>query len=284
MGISDLFSFSFLFSVAIILLLFGILYIYFGYKIVEQDHKLNSMVNLVSTLAYQMEHIRKEPTVNNPINLEYSSQLIGGNDNTELISVSDDEECYDNDNEDEDEDDDNEDEDEDNEDEDEDNEDEDEDNEYEDNEDDNNKDDDNEDENNEDINNNTNNQIKLLNLSLIGNLSEYSDNACQIEDFSEIDKIDTFDVDAAEINEITETNISNEIIGNIEPVELTNNNEFLKNINITDLGENDDLTSSKSEYKKMSLNKLREVVVSKGVIPDASKLKKNEILKILGDD
>jgi hypothetical protein len=97
--------------------------------------------------------------------------------------------------------------------------------------------------------------------------------------YSEINKIDTFDIDAAEINEITETNNDN-----IEPVELTNNNEFLKNINISDLGENDDLTSSKSEYKKMSLNKLREVVVSKGVITDASKLKKNEILKILGDD
>jgi hypothetical protein len=34
----------------------------------------------------------------------------------------------------------------------------------------------------------------------------------------------------------------------------------------------------------MSLNKLREVVVSKGVTLDASKLKKNEILKLLGDE
>ena len=54
---------------------------------------------------------------------------------------------------------------------------------------------------------------------------------------------------------------------------------FLKNINISDLGEN-----AKLDYKKMSLNKLREVVVSKGVISDASKLKKNEILKILGEE
>ena len=34
----------------------------------------------------------------------------------------------------------------------------------------------------------------------------------------------------------------------------------------------------------MSLNKLREVAVSKGVIVDASKLKKPDILKLLGDD
>ena len=54
---------------------------------------------------------------------------------------------------------------------------------------------------------------------------------------------------------------------------------FLKNINMSDLGDN-----SKLEYKKMSLNKLREVVVSKGVVSDASKLKKNEILKILDEE
>jgi hypothetical protein len=34
----------------------------------------------------------------------------------------------------------------------------------------------------------------------------------------------------------------------------------------------------------MSTNKLREVVVSKGIITDASKLKKQEILKLLGDE
>ena len=36
-----------------------------------------------------------------------------------------------------------------------------------------------------------------------------------------------------------------------------------------------------SSYKKMSINKLREVIVSKGVVSDASKLKKSEILKML---
>jgi len=32
----------------------------------------------------------------------------------------------------------------------------------------------------------------------------------------------------------------------------------------------------------MTINKLREVIVSKGLVLDASKLKKNEILKMLG--
>jgi broad-specificity NMP kinase len=38
-----------------------------------------------------------------------------------------------------------------------------------------------------------------------------------------------------------------------------------------------------TDYKKMSTNKLREVVVCKGLVPNASKLKKNELLKLLGD-
>ena len=34
----------------------------------------------------------------------------------------------------------------------------------------------------------------------------------------------------------------------------------------------------------MSLNKLREVIISKGFVSDASKLKKQEIIKLLGDE
>jgi hypothetical protein len=38
----------------------------------------------------------------------------------------------------------------------------------------------------------------------------------------------------------------------------------------------------KDDYKKMSLNKLRDLVCEKGLVKDASKLKKNELLKLLG--
>jgi hypothetical protein len=41
---------------------------------------------------------------------------------------------------------------------------------------------------------------------------------------------------------------------------------------------------NKLDYKKMSLNKLRDVVIQKGLVVDASKLKKNDILKMLGDE
>jgi len=53
----------------------------------------------------------------------------------------------------------------------------------------------------------------------------------------------------------------------------------LKSINIT-------LEETKPEqpldYKKMALPKLRSVVAEKGLSSDSSKLKKNELLKLLG--
>jgi hypothetical protein len=54
----------------------------------------------------------------------------------------------------------------------------------------------------------------------------------------------------------------------------------LKTISIMDLEE----SNKKPDYKKMSLNKLREVVAEKGLIVDASKMKKPELLKLLGDE
>jgi hypothetical protein len=54
----------------------------------------------------------------------------------------------------------------------------------------------------------------------------------------------------------------------------------LKTISITDLED----TNKKTDYKKMSITKLREIAVEKGIVSDASKLKKNDLLKLLGDE
>jgi hypothetical protein len=35
------------------------------------------------------------------------------------------------------------------------------------------------------------------------------------------------------------------------------------------------------DYKKLSLNKLKSIVLEKGLVSDPSKLKKNELLKLL---
>jgi hypothetical protein len=67
-----------------------------NYKITEQDHKLSSMVSLVSVLAQNIQSVKNNLNVSqsfDPTILQYSSELIGGNNkhNSGLISVSDDE-------------------------------------------------------------------------------------------------------------------------------------------------------------------------------------------------
>ena len=71
----------------------------------------------------------------------------------------------------------------------------------------------------------------------------------------------------------------------ISSFEITS--KTLENINDIDITinlENDEVSKGKIDYKKMSLNKLRDVVTKKGLVVDASKLKKNDILKMLGDE
>jgi hypothetical protein len=86
---------------------------------------------------------------------------------------------------------------------------------------------------------------------------------------------------------ITETN-------NIKTINLTEDissfditSKTLENINDIDISiklTNDYSEKEKHDYKKLSLNKLRDVVVEKGIVIDASKLKKNDILKMLGEE
>jgi len=289
MAISDLFSSSFLFNIAIIILLIGAIFAYVSYKMSEQDHKLTSMINLVSILAQDLGFVKnklrllgQQQDSNENNNLQYPSNMMGGSETIDLISVSDEEEENDDDDIDEDIDeeiDEDIDEDIDNEDDDVDND----------------IDNDDKDEDNFSYNSdedleikNTQEQMKLLNLTLT---NEDIDNDLQIEvlksDFQEPellqnDKIKTVHLDNPVNFEETDFNVSNENGIKTSDDDFTN---VLKNITITDLGEGgEDLHTSKSDYKKMSLNKLRDVVVNKGFVTDASKLKKNEILKMLGEE
>jgi hypothetical protein len=251
------------------------------------------MVNLVSILAQDLHFVKNK--INNALNVEqnvepnilqYSSQLVGGENISGLIGVSDGED------EDEDEDE-NEDEDEDEDENEDENEDEDE--EY----------DEDEDDDLDYCAENTQEHIKLLNLSLandnidndlqIEELNNYSD----LEDVKTIYFINEEENSKEENDQEKETENLEEVKEDLEEVKeddvidfehegtdtihVSDYKHFLKNVSISDLEEIPDFTS-KPEYKKMPTNKLREVVVSKGIITDASKLKKNEILKLLGDE
>ena len=93
MTISDFFcTTSFLFSIVIIII--GCIFIYINHKISEQDHKLTSMVNLVSVLAQDLHFLKNKVNYSHNVEpnvLQYPSQLVGGENNSTLISVSDNE-------------------------------------------------------------------------------------------------------------------------------------------------------------------------------------------------
>jgi hypothetical protein len=57
---------------------------------------------------------------------------------------------------------------------------------------------------------------------------------------------------------------------------------FLKTININDSEETKSFEVI--DYKKMQLAKLKSIVTEKGLVTDASKLKKNELLHLLGSE
>ena len=278
MAFSDLFGTSFLFSIAIILpfILIGALYTYLNYKMSEQDHKLSSMVNLVSILAQEVQHVKQtnySETTNTKtepkeFNLEYASQLVGGTDSVDLISVSDEgnEDIDDDVSSDE---------------------------EYSDDED-GDDDDDDEDVEDEDVEDedveegdNMEDHIKILNLSLANEpvdrdyvIEELTCDDEPLMDNHSFEEIKTIHLEEPIVFEETDIHEEPNLDLNITDGSIS----FLKNVNMSDLGENDELHTAKTDYKRMSLNKLREVVVSKGVVSDATKLKKHELLKILGDD
>lgn len=264
MAISDLFSTSFLFSVAIIIILIGGIFAYVSYRMSEQDHKLTSMVNLVSILAQDLQFVKSKLASSashnstNTNNVQYPSDMMGGQSSSDLISVSDDgdEDVYD---------------------------------EEVDEEEENTTVDDSScaSDDEEDEIDDSEEKIKLLNLTLV---NEDINNDSPIEDlggdFEELETPHKKDIKTIHLEtpiNFEETEIpmpleSEQTDLNISGDDLLN----LKNVTINDLGETEDVP--KSEYKKMSLNKLREVVVSKGLVADASKLKKNDILKLLGDE
>jgi hypothetical protein len=262
MVMTDIFSSSFLFSIGIIIILIGGIFAYVSYRMGEQDHKLNSMIGLISTMAEESRFFRsKIATLQQKLNssdlpivdkLQYSSQMMGGQE--ELIDVSDGNETDGNEtdsgvgetdsgSEEDDVSDDG-------------------------------SDDEDEDEAGQRAN------IKMLNLSLAND-----DNNNEIPDTFDIEQLPEFKEDIKTIHldledplTLEEADITEQLD---EPKISEEDMTFLKNVSITDLGEEN---ANNVEYKKMTINKLRELVVSKGLVSDASKLKKNDILKLLDNE
>jgi hypothetical protein len=261
MVLSEIFSTSFLFSITIIIIVIGGLFAYFNHRLAVQNHKISSMMGLVTTMAEEMQYFRSKLSGKSQENyckmpdadlIHIVPQFLGGN-TSNLIEVSDgesDEETEDEEESDEDED----------------------------------SESDEEESENDD--------------------EESDDESESDEELEELDELESESKDLEEENikninisidlgDAIDLNIEQEVIDcdtktislseDISSFEITS--KSLENIDDIDIGiklTNDYAEKDKTDYKKLSLNKLREIVIEKGLVVDASKLKKNDILKMLG--
>ena len=279
-SLTDLFNPTFLMFLGILVLVVALLVVYFESKFREQNHKISSMLSLVSSLAEELngtkmviqhlsmrggvqpQNFQQEQTFSNFNDLEENVAQQNTN-NIKLIQVSDDEntdsesETSDNNSESDDS------------------------IENLDDEEDSVKEMDDESVSSENnvIEIGEHNDIKILKLNITQQNDDESDISDEEQnlDFDDLDDLENLSEsseslsinDETQLEEVTEVNETKD--DNIKSMDL-------KSINIT-------LEETKHEsldYKKMALPKLRSVVTEKGLISDASKLKKNELLKLLG--
>jgi len=282
--LSNIFNPTILFFLGFTLLIVALLVVYFENKIREQNHKISSMLSLVSSLAEETNSIKNHLsymiTGDNSGNNLYESNKIFAPNNLQtksdfassLIAVSD--------NEDEDEDDID-------------------DSDVEDDDSDSDSDSGSESDGDDDsifkLTEVNQNDIKVLNLDNLdsndffntnNNLDENDhDDGDDDEDNDNDDDDDDLDCDVNDINfnklsgsDSDDDNYDDN--DNKKKIYPDENETHLKTINISNLEETNKNTEV-MDYKKLSLNKLKAIVLEKGLVSDPSKLKKNELLKLL---
>ena len=260
-SLADLFSPTFLMFLGILVLVVALLVVYFESKMRDQNHKIASMLSLVSTLAEDMNGVKmglNQLAVTRmgesfPQNFEQplENSRVPYKQETKLIEVSDGEDDDDDDEEEEEEEDD-----------------------YD--------DDDCEDIDGDDIDSEDDESkhdvVKVLKMNITAddfeNLSE--NNKLELDDLDELDdelsEVQSLSSKSSKLSDKLEETVYGKTFQ--EPL----NSSDLKTISIN----LEEPHPDSLDYKKLSLPKLRSIVSDKGLASDASKLKKNELLKLLG--
>ena len=272
-SLTDFFNPTFFMFLGILVLAVALIVVYFESKMRDQNHKIASMFSLVSTLAEDMNGVKMglnhlaitrvggSIPQNFQTPLEQSNTTFISKEENNLIAVSDDEES--------------------------DSESESDESEDEDSELDLGSDDESESDNSEsNYDGKSTNNIKILkiNINLDNNINDID------ESNLEFDKIENFD-DLEELDDILSDNHSEsgnsikfeEKVDDINEEETVNeilniSSSELKTININ----LEEPHSDTIDYKKLALPKLRSIVSEKGLSTDTSKMKKNELFKVLG--
>lgn len=299
MALSDILTVPFLVSLGITLLLVGLLGMFFVQRLQEQNHKMASMLGLVSTMAEELNFIRGRlqmmsyvPQTGGSIQPDSRQQhTFSQSSNADnLIPVSDGENESDDDSEE---------------------------NDSDDNDSDSEENEDSSEEDNDDeessvlefiapieniIELNTSNPslqtVKIINFGdLITSQSEnIEENMEDLDEMQDIDADDLDDMDDIENlddcdsdigsdsdNENNENNkVQEEVTTELTEKATKENLSFIKSIDISNLEEH--VESGNIDYKKMSMTKLKSIAVSKGLIQENSKATKNAILKLLASE
>lgn len=274
MSLTDLLNPTFFMCLGIVLLAIALLVVYFENKMREQNHKIASMLSLVSTLAEDMNgfkiglnHLAINSMAGGNMSAhpqhfdELNTAFISNHDNK--ITVSDDE--YDSENE---------------------------------------SDSESElvdademdeiDSVSDDESHCGSDDVKVLKLNFNKEDSE-EDDASEtmdfdenIEDLEQLDELEDTNSETSNVNSefVAETlDLNYEENFDNQPGDQSNTDEHVENISTSDLKKiNITLEETNSEcldYKKLPLPKLRNIVAEKGLTVDTSKLKKNELLKLL---
>jgi hypothetical protein len=287
-SLSEIFNPTLIVFLGILLLVVALLVFYFESKTREQNHKISSMLSLVSTMAEEINgmnmRLNTQMIIPNMIPQNMMPQNMGGgeimsgNKNTNnLITVSDDSESDSGDDSDEIDDESNT----------------------------NNSDSDCDSDSNEETDNESTREIEISDDNIetieIGNfhndvkilrLNALSDNKENDLDI-DIEDLDESDDDNDDINDDLSSKSSESSNNDINDINEINNeeehttNDFiktlnLKSINIDPLEEHKENIDTSMDYKKMAIGKLRSIISEKGLHEDPSKLKKQELLKLLG--
>jgi hypothetical protein len=115
-----------------------------------------------------------------------------------------------------------------------------------------------------------------------GKASDIRANADHLENLEDLEILDDNLSDSQSVNnnDFELTHEENENNFNID--EKNDDNSILTS-NLKTININLEETNSESlDYRKLSLSKLRSIVTEKSLAPDVSKLKKNDLLKLLG--
>jgi hypothetical protein len=247
MSLGEYLSVPFLISLGITLLLVGIIGMFFTQRLQEQNHKINSMVGLISTMAEEIGYLRNKSNQNGCSSTPLINTAFGEQNN--LIEVSDGDDSSESDG----------------------------DESSESDSDDSYDSDDEENDENDEIENLNQSNIKVINIqeTLYSN-NQFEEILEEIEDLNDMKNEDNNDDDDDDDDDESDSSES------VNLVELDSNND----LNALDISlsnsDNKNLNLSVLDYKKLSLGKLRNIVMEKGLSKDANKLKKHELLNLLG--